>query len=163
MRKRTRGVSLLLAAAVVAGLLTVPASAAGKPYIRQVVSGRPAVMAVTSSGDVYAWGSNDLGLIDRENRDGNWGWNAVLTPTKILSGVKKVAAPHEAGYFNMGNMLDIPSSQMGKFILYIKENGELWGAGDNSIYQLGQGGAYGYLNDDDFFSWDTTPVKILDD
>lgn len=163
MRKRTRGVSLLLAAAVVAGLLTVPASAAGKPYIRQVVSGRPAVMAVTSSGDVYAWGSNDLGLIDRENRDGNWGWNAVLTPTKILSGVKKVAAPHEAGYFNMGNMLDIPSSQMGKFILYIKENGELWGAGDNSIYQLGQGEAYGYLNDDDFFSWDTTPVKILDD
>ena len=63
----------------------------------------------------------------------------------------------------MGNMLDIPSFQMGKFILYIKENGELWGAGDNSTYQLGQGEAYGYLNNDDFFSWDTTPVKILDD
>ena len=162
--KRIRGfLSLALSAALLAGLLAVPASAAGKPYVRQVVAGRPAVMAVLSNGDVYAWGSNDLGLIDRENRDGNWGWNAVLTPTKILSGVKKVAAPHEAGYFNMGNMLDIPSSQMGKFILYIKENGELWGAGDNSIYQLGQGEAYGYLNDDDFFSWDTTPVKILDD
>ena len=163
MRKIKQWLSLLLSAALLAGLLVVPAAAAGKPYIRQVVAGRPAVMAVTSNGDVYAWGNNDLGLIDRESQDGKYGWLPVLTPTKILSGVKKVAAPHEAGYFNMGNMLDIPSFQMGKFILYIKENGELWGAGDNSTYQLGQGEAYGYLNNDDFFSWDTTPVKILDD
>lgn len=41
MRKRTRGVSLLLAASVLAGLLTVPASAAGKPYIRQVCRAVP--------------------------------------------------------------------------------------------------------------------------
>ena len=66
--------SLLLSAALLAGLLVVPAAAAGKPYIRQVVAGRPAVMAVTSSGDVYAWGSNDLGLIDRESQDGKYGW-----------------------------------------------------------------------------------------
>ena len=83
MRKIKQWLSLLLSAALLAGLLAAPAAAAGKPYIRQVVSGRPAVMAVTSSGDVYAWGSNDLGLIDRENRDGNWGWNAVLTPTNV--------------------------------------------------------------------------------
>ena len=162
--KRIRGfLSLVLSAALLAGLLAVPASAAGKPYVRQVVASRPAVMAVLSNGDVYAWGNNGMGLIDHDDRDGKYGWNHVLTPTKILSGVKKVAAPHEAGYFNIGNMLDIPSSQMGKFILYIKENGELWGMGDNSTYQLGQGEKYGYLDSEDFFSWDITPVKIMDD
>ena len=94
MRKMRKAASLLLSAALMAGLLAVPASAAGsKPYITQVEAGLPAVMAVLSNGDVYAWGSNDMGLIDREDRYGNIGWNAVLTPTKILSGVKKVAAP----------------------------------------------------------------------
>ena len=47
MRKRTRGASLLLAGAVLAGLLTVPASAAGKPYIKQVEAGVWSSWAVT--------------------------------------------------------------------------------------------------------------------
>ena len=74
MRKIKQWLSLLLSAALLAGLLATPAAAAGsKPYITQVEAGRPAVMAVTSSGDVYAWGNNDLGLIDRESQDGKYG------------------------------------------------------------------------------------------
>ena len=160
--KKRRFLSLLLSAALLAGLLTVPASAAGQPYIKQVEAGSPAVMAVLSNGDVYAWGSNGLGLIDRDLRDGGFGWKSVYLPTKILSGVKKVAAPHFSGYFNNGNLADNASAQMGQFILYIKENGELWGMGDNSVFQMGQDYSYGYLDTSDFFSWDTTPVKIMD-
>lgn len=163
MKKRHRALSLLLSAALLAGLLAVPASAAGQPYIKQVEAGRPAVLAVLSNGDVYAWGNNELGLIDRDLRDGGFGWKSVMLPTKILSGVKKVAVPHFTAYFNNGNLANIPSSQVGQFILYIKENGELWGMGDNSLCQMGQGYSYGYLDTGDFFSWDTTPVKIMDD
>lgn len=72
---------------------------------------------------MYAWGNNSLGLIDRSSRDGDFGWNAVLTPTKILTGVKRVAVPHEAGFVNNGNMMDNASSHT------VKENGELWGMG----------------------------------
>ena len=123
MRRKRRWVSLLLAM----GLLAAPAAAEEKPYITQVAAGRPATLAVLSNGDVYAWGNNSLGLIDRSSRDGDFGWNAVLTPTKILTGVKRVAVPHEAGFVNNGNMMDNASSHTGKFILYVKENGELWG------------------------------------
>lgn len=162
MRRKRRWVSLLLSLLLAMGLLAAPAAAEEKPYITQVAAGRPATLAVLSNGDVYAWGNNSLGLIDRSNRDGDFGWNAVLTPTKILTGVKRVAVPHEAGFANNGNMMDNASSHTGKFILYVKENGELWGMGDNSFYQMGQGRSYGYLDTKDFFSWDTTPVKIMD-
>ena len=40
MRKKGKHLSLLLAVLTLAGLLAVPASAAGKPYIKQVEAGK---------------------------------------------------------------------------------------------------------------------------
>lgn len=70
---------------------------------------------------MYAWGNNSLGLIDRSSRDGDFGWNAVLTPTKILSGVKSV---------DMGE----------DHILALKDDGTLWGMGcqDDGVLCNGQ-------------------------
>ena len=61
-----------------------------------------------------------------------------MTPTKILTGVKRVAVPHEAGFANNGNMMDNASSHTGKFILYVKENGELWGMGEKKRSAVGR-------------------------
>ena len=121
MRRKRRWVSLLLSLLLAMGLLAAPAAAEEKPYITQVAAGRPATLAVLSNGDVYAWGNNSLGLIDRSSRDGDFGWNAVLTPTKILSGVKSV---------DMGE----------DHILALKDDGTLWGMGcqDDGVLCNGQ-------------------------
>ena len=85
MRKHTKAVSLLLAVLLLAGLLAVPASAADKPYIRQVEAGKWNSWAVTSTGDLYGWGKCiTAGLFN--------GKTGSDVPVKLMSGVKSVSA-----------------------------------------------------------------------
>jgi len=73
-------------------------------------------LALTESGEVYAWGQNDkgqLGLGDREGR---------LTPTKVpgLAGIKAVAARYYQSFA-------------------LTESGEVYAWGRNDKGQLGLG------------------------
>ena len=84
----------------------LPAIAAGKTHS----------LALTESGEVYAWGDNDggqLGLGDREER---------LTPMKVegLPKVKAIAA-------------------VGGHSLALTESGEVYAWGNNEFGQLGLG------------------------
>ena len=135
MRKHTKAVSLLLAVLLLAGLLALPAAAAGsKPFIRQVEAGSEFSMAVTSNGDLYGWGFSSL-----------YGKDPVTSPVKLMSGVKSVSLSSAAiqpsfevkkyddyGYISYG-------AKAGDVAVIVKENGDLYTWGDNVCYQLGKG------------------------
>ena len=138
MRRIKQWLSLLSAAALLAGLLAVPASAAGKPYIKQVEASTWSSWAVTSTGDLYGWGlSNTARLFNGEIRSD--------VPVKLMSGVKSVSASSvenqpmlevrkydDYGYVSYG-------ARPGTVLTVIKENGDLYTWGDNTCYQLGKG------------------------
>ena len=90
MRKHTKAVSLLLAVLLLAGLLAVPASAAEKPFIRQVEAGVWSSWAVTSTGDLYGWGATRTAKLFPGGTTGS------NVPVKLMSGVKSVAASSSA-------------------------------------------------------------------
>ena len=91
MRKMRKAASLLLSAALLAGLLAVPASAAGsKPFIRQVEAGVWNSWAVTSTGDLYGWGATRTAKLFPGGKTGS------NVPVKLMSGVKSVAASSSA-------------------------------------------------------------------
>ena len=136
--KKRRFLSLLLSAALLAGLLAVPASAAGQPYIKQVEAGNRTSWAVTSNGDLYGWGSCDTSTLLNGDTTSN-------VPVKIMSGVKSVSASSsyctltvrvkvydEYGY-------NIRWREPGTVLTILKENGDLYTWGDNVCYQLGKG------------------------
>ena len=133
--KRIRGfLSLVLSAALLAGLLAVPASAAGKPYITQVEAGKWLSMAVTSNGDLYGWGRcTSVALFN-----GKQGSNV---PVKIMSGVKSVALSSTENQkpYTVENNGIIYGATPGHVIMIIKTNGDLYTWGDNVCYQLGKG------------------------
>lgn len=147
MKKRIRALSLLLAAAMTAGLLTVPAAAAGsKTTIKQVEAGQKFSLAVTSNGDLYAWGKNSGGQGGGFNVGRLFGSESTVTsPVKIMSGVKSVAA----GSTENQPVMTVSKSDAygsiiygatpGNVLLIIKENGDLYTWGDNTCYQLGKG------------------------
>ena len=85
MRRLYRNLSLLLSTALLAGLLAVPASAAEKPFIRQVEAGTWNSWAVTSDGDLYGWGLSETAKLLN-------GEISSDVPVKIMSGVKSVSA-----------------------------------------------------------------------
>ena len=85
MRNRKKGLALLLLVVMLTGLLAVPASAAGAPYIRQVEAGKWTSWAVTSTGDLYGWGKCSTA----ELFNGKTGSDL---PVKLMSGVKSVSA-----------------------------------------------------------------------
>ena len=138
MRKKGKHLSLLLAVLTLAGLLAVPASAAEKPFIRQVEAGTWNSWAVTSDGDLYGWGlSKTAKLLNGEISSD--------VPVKLMSGVKSVAASSSAlqpmfevkdyddyGYISYG-------AEPGTVLAIIKENGDLYTWEDNTCYQLGKG------------------------
>ena len=136
--KKRRFLSLLLSAALLAGLLAVPASAAGKPYIKQVEAGKWSSWAVTSTGDLYGWGQCATARLF----NGKTGSNV---PVKVMSGVKSVAASSAA----LQDSVEVRKSDDYGYISYyqepgtvlaiIKENGDLYTWGDNICYQLGKG------------------------
>lgn len=138
MHKIKQWLSLLLSAALLAGLLVIPASAAGKPYIRQVEAGTWNSWAVTSDGDLYGWGLSETAkLLNGEIRSD--------VPMKLMSGVKSVSASSvenqpifevrkydDYGYVSYG-------AAPGTVLTIIKENGDLYTWGDNTCFQLGKG------------------------
>ena len=139
MRKMRKAASLLLSAALLAGLLAVPASAAEKPFIRQVEAGVWSSWAVTSTGDLYGWGATRTAKLFPGGKTGS------NVPVKLMSGVKSVAASSSAlqpmfevkdyddyGYISYG-------AEPGTVLAIIKENGDLYTWGDNTCYQLGKG------------------------
>ena len=139
MHKIKQWLSLLLSAALLAGLLVIPASAAGKPYIRQVEAGTWNSWAVTSTGDLYGWGATRTAKLFPGGKTGS------NVPVKLMSGVKSVAASSSAlqpmfevkdyddyGYISYG-------AEPGTVLAIIKENGDLYTWGDNTCYQLGKG------------------------
>ena len=129
--------------------LAVPASAAGsKPTIKQVEAGMEISLAVTSSGDLYGWGLNQIA--SKKYGGGNPGKlfgsePFVKAPVKIMSGVKKVAASStELQPVMRVSKSDAYGSisygqQPGIVLMIIKENGDLYTWGDNTCYQLGKG------------------------
>ncbi len=130
---------LLLSTALLAGLLAVPASAADKPFIRQVEAGTWNSWAVTSTGDLYGWGATRTAKLFPGGKTGS------NVPVKLMSGVKSVAASSSAlqpmfevkdyddyGYISYG-------AEPGTVLAIIKENGDLYTWGDNTCYQLGKG------------------------
>ena len=135
MRKMRKAASLLLSAALLAGLLAVPASAAGsKPYITQVEAGKFLSMAVTSNGDLYGWGyCSSVALFN-----GKQGSNV---PVKIMSGVKSVAlsSTENQKSYTVEDDGIIYGAVPGHVIMIIKTNGDLYTWGDNVCYQLGKG------------------------
>lgn len=147
MKKRIRVLSLLLAVAMTAGLLTVSAAAAGsKTTIKQVEAGQKFSLAVTSNGDLYAWGKNSGGQGGGFNVGRLFGSESTVTsPVKIMSGVKSVAAGSTENQPVMtvsksdayGSI--IYGAKPGNVLLIIKENGDLYTWGDNTCYQLGKG------------------------
>ena len=139
MRKMRKAASLLLSAALLAGLLAVPASAAEKPFIRQVEAGVWSSWAVTSTGDLYGWGATRTAKLFPGGKTGS------NVPVKLMSGVKSVAASSSAlqpmfevkdyddyGYISYG-------AEPGTVLAIIKENGDLYTWEDNTCYQLGKG------------------------
>ena len=138
MKKRHRALSLLLSAALLSGLLSVPASAAGKPYIKQVEAGKWTSWAVTSDGDLYGWGECQTATLFNGSTMSN-------TPLKLMSGVKSVSASS----VELQPMLTVKKYDDYGFISYgaspgtvltiIKENGDLYTWGDNTCFQLGKG------------------------
>ena len=86
MRKIKQWLSLLLSAALLAGLLVIPAAAAGKPYITQVEAGSHFSLAVTSDGSLYAWGYATTAKLFPGGKNGS------NVPVKLMTGVKSVAA-----------------------------------------------------------------------
>ena len=139
MRRIKQWLSLLSAAALLAGLLAVPASAAEKPFIRQVEAGVWSSWAVTSTGDLYGWGATRTAKLFPGGKTGS------NVPVKLMSGVKSVAASSSAlqpmfevkdyddyGYISYG-------ADPGTVLAIIKENGDLYTWGDNTCYQLGKG------------------------
>ena len=138
MRNRKKGLALLLLVVMLTGLLAVPASAAGAPYIRQVEAGKWTSWAVTSTGDLYGWGKCSTA----ELFNGKTGSNV---PVKLMSGVKSVSASSvevqplfevrkydDYGYIAYG-------AEPGTVLTIIKENGDLYTWGDNTCFQLGKG------------------------
>ena len=138
MRNRKKGLALLLLVVMLTGLLAVPASAAGAPYIRQVEAGKWTSWAVTSTGDLYGWGKCSTA----ELFNGKTGSDL---PVKLMSGVKSVSASSveiqptfevrkydDYGYIAYG-------AEPGTVLTIIKENGDLYTWGDNTCFQLGKG------------------------
>ena len=138
MRNRKKGLALLLLVVMLTGLLAVPASAAGAPYIRQVEAGKWTSWAVTSTGDLYGWGQCSTA----ELFNGKTGSDL---PVKLMSGVKSVSASSveiqptfevrkydDYGYIAYG-------AEPGTVLTIIKENGDLYTWGDNTCFQLGKG------------------------
>ena len=138
MRKKGKHLSLLLAVLTLAGLLAVPASAAEKPFIRQVEAGTWNSWAVTSDGDLYGWGLSETAKLLNGEISSN-------VPVKVMSGVKSVSASSvenqpifevrkydDYGYISYG-------AAPGTVLAIVKENGDLYTWGDNTCYQLGKG------------------------
>lgn len=86
---------------------------AGLSGVVDVAAGRYHSLALTSTGDVYGWGSNGWGQINRASY-GNFD-----TPALIMSGVSAIAAGDE-------------------YSLFIKD-GDLWACGNNDQGYLGDG------------------------
>ena len=139
MRRIRKLASVVLALALMAGLLAVPASAAGKPYITQVEAGSHFSLAVTSDGSLYAWGYATTAKLFPGGKNGS------NVPVKLMTGVKSVAASSvgnqgavevrkydEYGYISY-------YQTPGTVVAIIKENGDLYTWGDNICYQLGKG------------------------
>ena len=138
MRNRKKGLALLLLVVMLTGLLAVPASAVGAPYIRQVEAGKWTSWAVTSTGDLYGWGKCSTA----ELFNGKTGSDL---PVKLMSGVKSVSASSveiqptfevrkydDYGYIAYG-------AEPGTVLTLIKENGDLYTWGDNNLFSAGQG------------------------
>ncbi len=99
---------------------TSPVQVSGLSGIVAVEGGGSFDLALKSDGTVWAWGNNDSGQL---GRGGNTcPANSCAIPAQVpgLSGVTAIAA----GTWHS---------------LAVKSDGTLWGWGDNSYYQLGDG------------------------
>ena len=139
MRRIRKLASVVLALALMAGLLAVPASAAGKPYITQVEAGSHFSLAVTSDGSLYAWGYATTAKLFPGGKNGS------NVPVKLMTGVKSVAAS-SAGSVGSVEVRKYDGSgyisyyqEPGTVVAIVKENGDLYTWGDNICYQLGKG------------------------
>lgn len=80
--------------------------------LEDIKTGFGHVLALTKSGEVYAWGRNNRGQVGNGNRKN------TAQPYKLpLEGIVRIAAG-------------------GKFSLALDQQGKLWGWGDNEFFQL---------------------------
>ena len=136
--KKHRFLPLLLTVTLLVSLLAVPASAAGKPYIKQVEAGKWCSWAVTSDGDLYGWGQCSTAKLFNGGTTSN-------VPVKLMSGVKSVSCSSVENQPTLtvqkSDDYDYVSygARPGTVLTIIKENGDLYTWGDNTCFQLGKG------------------------
>jgi alpha-tubulin suppressor-like RCC1 family protein len=90
-------------------LRTTPAKVPGLPFIKQIASISPTVLAVDENGEVWAWGQNNLGQC------GVAGAGNRTTPVKIAG---------------LANIVSVAGSAFASFAL--DANGDIWSWGSNS-------------------------------
>jgi alpha-tubulin suppressor-like RCC1 family protein len=113
------------------GTRVTPGRVPGLPAIRQVATTFQHVVALATDGTVWAWGDASLGDLG-PNADASASTPSL--PVKVpITGVVQVAAGHH-------------------WSMALKSNGEVWGWGDNSFLQLGQGSSV---------SSSATPARIV--
>ena len=98
--------------------------------VRQVSAGKEQTMAILNDGTLWGWGDNTFGQL---GDDGTKIGYPRLRPVKILDGVSQVSVSNS-------------------HTMAILDDGTLWGWGDNTIGQLGDGTT----------TTRTRPVKIAD-
>lgn len=90
-------------------LRTTPAQVPGLPFIKQIASISPTVLALDENGEVWAWGQNNLGQC------GVAGGGNRTTPVKIAG---------------LTNIVSVAGSAFASFAL--DANGDIWSWGSNS-------------------------------
>ena len=108
--------------------------------VANIVAGANHVLAVTTEGQLFAWGSDSDGQLGIKSSN-----DYAFSPVQVK------------GYNGAGNLKDIILIAAGaKHSLAVATNGDVWSWGDNTYGQLGQG-----VNDNDKYKDKTTPDYVL--
>ena len=102
--------------------VTTPTPVLALSGIVAVAAGATHSLALTSGGNVYAWGGDAAGQLS----DGDLTLTSQSLPVQVLSSGTAVA-----------NVVGIAAGTSNSF--FLKSNGAAWSAGDNTIGELGQG------------------------